>query len=71
MDVSLNLLSFNHFSTVASFPAIVFEVLDTSLDAALNISNNSTYFSKCNKSIRNFLRFASVAVRNCKLAFVF
>ena len=71
MDVSLNLLSSNHFSTVASFPAIVFDVEDTSFEALLNNSNNSTYFSRCNKSIRNFLRFASVAVKNCKLAFVF
>ena len=43
MDVSLNLFS-NHFSTVASFPAIVFDTEDTSLEAILNISNNSTSF---------------------------
>ena len=45
MDVSVNLFVSNHFSTVASFPAMVDDVFDTSLDAALNTSNNSTYFS--------------------------
>ena len=71
MDVSVNLFVSNHFSTVASFPAMVDDVFDTSLDAALNTSNNSTYFSQFRRSIRNFLRFASVAVKNCKLALVF
>ena len=71
MNVSLNLFVSNHFSTVASFPAMVEDILDTSFEAALKTSNNSTYFSRCNKSIRNFFLFASVAVKNCKLAFVF
>jgi hypothetical protein len=33
MNVSLNLLSFNHFSTVASFPAMVADLLETSFEA--------------------------------------
>ena len=42
MNVSLNLLSFNHFSTVASLPLMVEDLLETSLEAPLNTSNNST-----------------------------
>ena len=71
MVVSSNLLSVNHFSTVAIFDRIPVISVDNSLDVFLNTSNSSTYSSKCNKSIKNFLRVVSVAVRNCRLAFVF
>ena len=69
--VSLNLLSFNHFSTIATFDLTADISRERSLEHSLNKSNNSTYSSRCSKSIRNFLRFVSVAVRNCRLAFVF
>ena len=44
---------------------------DISLAAALNNSKSSTYFSRDKSSIKNFFLLVSVAVKNCRLAFVF
>ena len=52
-----------------------FDVLGISLDdtrtASLNVSKYETYSSSFKRSIRNFLRLVSVAVKNCNDAFVF
>ena len=71
MSVLSNLFVFNHFSMVLISDVNSITLFEDSLDASLKTSNKITYSSRCNKSIKNFFRFVSVAVKNCKLAFVF
>ena len=69
--VSSKKLSSSHFSIVAIFALLLVISLDETRTASLNVSKYETYSSSFKRSIRNFLRLVSVAVKNCNDAFVF